>query len=94
MKHIKERDNNLNKNMEMAGEDAKKLKNLAQDQGVELRKQIKQTDRIIQRVEETEVRMKKISGKLESFVASSSDRKVWIYIAIQCIIFLLLIILQ
>ena len=34
------------------------------------------------RVGETEAKMKKIDGRLDNFIANSSDKKVWCYIAV------------
>ena len=63
-------------------EKLQRLKYEAQNQQEEGKRQVKLTRNINDRVEHTEQKMKKIDSKLDHFVANTSDKKVWIYIAV------------
>ena len=73
-------------------ENVQKLKYEAQNQQEEGKRQVKLTKNLNERVENTEIKMKKIDGKLDKFVANTSDKKVWWYIVAQVVIFVILII--
>ena len=70
------------------------LHNLARDQSKEAKDQLLLTDKINQRVDNTEQKMRKLDGKLDQFVANTSDCKVWMYIVLQIVILVTFIIIS
>ena len=79
---MRKRDDKFKKNLEDDANKVSELKGLALDFNKEAKAQVVLTEKLNQRVENTEIKMKKIDSKLDHFIANSSDRKVWIYIAI------------
>ena len=80
--------------MTKAADGVQSLKHEAELQQQEAGKQLKMAEGINKRISETEVKMKKIDSRLEHFVATSSDTKVWIYIVVQGVILMMLILTQ
>ena len=66
---------------------------LALDFNKEAKEQVLLTEKIIERCEKTETKMKKIDGKLDKFIVSATDGKIWMYIACQCTCFIILLII-
>ena len=66
--------------MGKAADNVSILKQEANNQKTMAGNQLKMTTKINQRVEETEIKMKKIDSRLEKFVANTSDKSVWWYI--------------
>ena len=92
MQMARQKDKQFNNKMGKVADSVNELKQEALNQKTMAGNQLKITRKINERVEQTEVKMKKIDTRLDKFVANSSDKKVWCYIAIQSVILLTLII--
>ena len=82
MKNFGSRDKALDGRLKKDADNIGTLKNEARDQGKEIGQQLGMLNAMNKRVENTEIKMKKIDGKLEKFVATSSTKKIKCYIAI------------
>ena len=78
---FKTRDQQFNQRMAKNMKGVDELKNETLNQQTEVKKQLNMVQKINERVDQTEVKMKKIDSRLEQFVATSSNRKLWCYIA-------------
>mmetsp|Transcript_11352 Transcript_11352/g.19127 ORF Transcript_11352/g.19127 Transcript_11352/m.19127 type:complete len:95 (+) Transcript_11352:437-721(+) len=94
MTQIRGQQNNFDGRMNKMGEGVTELKNLTVNQNQEAKRQLKMTEKINERVEKTDAKMKKIDSRLDKFVVNSSDCKVWLYIVAQIVILMALIIIS